>query len=106
PHRSWRRCGSVNTPRPPVAQAFQACRTAAGSPDVLRDDLQSSFVIARSPRLSSFRTPLTIALRALRRNRLQTSLTIVGMTIGVAAVLAMIAIGHRAGGGRGHQTRR
>jgi len=36
---------------------------------------------------------LTIALRALRRNRLQTSLTIVGMTIGVAAVLAMIAIG-------------
>src|SRR5262245_50043661 len=36
---------------------------------------------------------LTSALRALRRNRLQTSLTIVGMTIGVAAVLAMIAIG-------------
>ncbi len=39
------------------------------------------------------RSTLTIALRALRRNRLQTSLTIVGMTIGVAAVLAMIAIG-------------
>src|SRR5437899_11281350 len=36
---------------------------------------------------------LAIAFRALRRNRLQTSLTIVGMTIGVAAVLAMIAIG-------------
>jgi putative ABC transport system permease protein len=36
---------------------------------------------------------LTSALRALRRNRLQTALTIVGMTIGVAAVLAMIAIG-------------
>ena len=36
---------------------------------------------------------LSIAVRALRRNRLQTSLTIVGMTIGVAAVLAMIAIG-------------
>src|SRR5437660_1137735 len=34
-----------------------------------------------------------IAIRALRRNALQTSLTIVGMTIGVAAVLAMIAIG-------------
>src|SRR6185295_3552066 len=33
------------------------------------------------------------ALRALRRNRLQTALTICGMTIGVAAVLAMIAIG-------------
>src|SRR4029453_10918075 len=39
------------------------------------------------------RSTLAIALRALRRNRLQTSLTIVGMTIGVAAVLAMIAIG-------------
>jgi putative ABC transport system permease protein len=39
------------------------------------------------------RSTLTIALRALRRNRLQTSLTIIGMTIGVAAVLAMIAIG-------------
>ena len=36
---------------------------------------------------------LTSALRALRRNRLQTALTICGMTIGVAAVLAMIAIG-------------
>jgi len=39
------------------------------------------------------RSSLAIAVRALRRNRLQTSLTIVGMTIGVAAVLAMIAIG-------------
>jgi putative ABC transport system permease protein len=39
------------------------------------------------------RAALAIALRALRRNRLQTSLTIIGMTIGVAAVLTMIAIG-------------
>jgi putative ABC transport system permease protein len=38
-------------------------------------------------------TSLAIALRALRRNRLQTLLTIVGMAIGVAAVLTMIAIG-------------
>ena len=38
-------------------------------------------------------TTLAIAIRALRRNRLQTALTIVGMTIGVAAVLSMIAIG-------------
>jgi len=41
----------------------------------------------------AFRSSLAIAVRALGRNRLQTSLTIVGMTIGVAAVLAMIAIG-------------
>ena len=39
------------------------------------------------------RTTLAIALRALQRNRLQTSLTIVGMAIGVGAVLTMIAIG-------------
>jgi putative ABC transport system permease protein len=44
------------------------------------------------------RASLAIALRALRRNRLQTSLTIGGMTIGVAAVLAMIAIGTGAEG--------
>ena len=39
------------------------------------------------------RSSFTMAIRALRRNRWQTSLTSVGMTIGVAAVLAMIAIG-------------
>jgi putative ABC transport system permease protein len=39
------------------------------------------------------RTTLAIALRALRRNRLQTALTIIGMAIGVGAVLTMIAIG-------------
>jgi putative ABC transport system permease protein len=55
--------------------------------------------------LSSFRSSLTIALRALRRNRLQTSLTIVGMTIGVAAVLAMIAIGTGAEAAIGDQIR-
>src|SRR5437588_10644968 len=36
---------------------------------------------------------ITVALRALKRNTLQTSLTILGMTIGVAAVLTMIARG-------------
>ena len=55
--------------------------------------------------MSSFRTTLTIALRALRRNRLQTSLTIIGMTIGVAAVLAMIAIGTGAEAAIGDQIR-
>src|SRR3982751_7127775 len=48
---------------------------------------------------------LAIAVRALRRNRLQTSLTIVGMTIGVAAVLAMIAIGTGAEAAIGDQIR-
>jgi putative ABC transport system permease protein len=36
---------------------------------------------------------LSIALRALSRNKLQTALTTVGMTIGVATVLTMIALG-------------
>ncbi|HEY2906998.1 MAG TPA: ABC transporter permease [Vicinamibacterales bacterium] len=39
------------------------------------------------------RFTLAIALRALARNRLQTSLTVLGMTIGVGAVLTMVAIG-------------
>ncbi len=36
---------------------------------------------------------LSIALRALGRNKLQTALTMLGMTIGVAAVLTMVALG-------------
>ena len=36
---------------------------------------------------------LTIALKALSRNKLQTALTTIGMTIGVATVLTMIALG-------------
>ncbi len=39
--------------------------------------------------LTSFR----IALKALNRNKLRTALTMLGMTIGVAAVIAMVALG-------------
>jgi putative ABC transport system permease protein len=53
----------------------------------------------------SLRSSFAIAVRALRRNTLQTSLTIVGMTIGVAAVLAMIAIGTGAEAAIGDQIR-
>ena len=38
-------------------------------------------------------TSWRIAVKALRRNRLQTILTMTGMTIGVATVLTMIALG-------------
>jgi ABC-type antimicrobial peptide transport system permease subunit len=41
----------------------------------------------------SVRKSFLIATRSLRRNRLQTLLTVLGMMIGVATVLAMIAIG-------------
>lgn len=43
--------------------------------------------------LISLRKSTTIAWRALQRNKLQTILTMVGMTIGVATVLTMIALG-------------
>ena len=36
---------------------------------------------------------LVIALKALARNKLRTSLTMLGMIIGVAAVIAMVALG-------------
>ena len=55
--------------------------------------------------LSPLRSSFEIAVRALTRNRLQTSLTIFGMTIGVAAVLAMIAIGTGAETAIGDQIR-
>src|SRR6185436_5606273 len=41
----------------------------------------------------SFRSSLAIAVKALRRHKLQTALTMLGMTIGVAAVLTMVALG-------------
>ena len=41
----------------------------------------------------SLRNSILIALRALRRNKLQTALTMIGITIGVATVLTMIALG-------------
>ena len=40
--------------------------------------------------------PLRIALRALRRNKLRTVLTMLGIIIGVGAVIAMVAIGNGA----------
>ena len=39
---------------------------------------------------------MRIALRALRRNRLRSFLTALGIIIGVAAVIAMVAIGEGA----------
>src|ERR1700738_4923186 len=44
--------------------------------------------------LTSFR----IALKALNRNKMRTALTMLGMTIGVAAVITMVALGTGASG--------
>ncbi len=43
--------------------------------------------------MKSLRPSITIAVRALRRKKLQTTLTILGITVGVATVLTMIALG-------------
>ncbi|HUA84051.1 MAG TPA: ABC transporter permease [Bryobacteraceae bacterium] len=43
--------------------------------------------------IKSLRPSVAIALRALSRNKLQTALTMIGITIGVATVLTMIALG-------------
>src|SRR6185503_8949022 len=42
--------------------------------------------------MSIFMT-LTVAIKALRRNAMRTALTALGMIIGVAAVIVMVAIG-------------
>ncbi len=41
----------------------------------------------------SFRSCFQVAVRALSKNKLQIALTMMGMTIGVATVLTMIALG-------------
>jgi putative ABC transport system permease protein len=53
----------------------------------------------------SFRSSFAIAIKALRRHKLQTALTMLGMTIGVAAVLTMIALGTGAEGAIEQQVR-
>jgi putative ABC transport system permease protein len=53
----------------------------------------------------AFRSSLAIAIKALRRHKLQTVLTMLGMTIGVAAVLTMIALGTGAEGAIEQQVR-
>ena len=45
------------------------------------------------PTLATLAKSRSIAIRALLRNRLQTILTMSGMTVGVATVLTMIALG-------------
>ena len=42
-------------------------------------------------------TSLRIALRALGRNKMRTALTMLGLIIGVAAVVTMVALGDGAG---------
>src|SRR5580700_3123749 len=41
----------------------------------------------------SYRSCFQVAWRALSKNKLQTALTMIGLTIGVATVLTMIALG-------------
>jgi putative ABC transport system permease protein len=52
-------------------------------------------------RLRALHPAIDIAFRALTRNRLQTALTMLGITVGVATVLAMMAVG--AGAQQAHE---
>jgi putative ABC transport system permease protein len=52
----------------------------------------NAFTILAAPLLRSWQTGL-IALRALRRNKLRSSLTALGVIIGVASVVALVAVG-------------
>ena len=47
------------------------------------------------------RMAVRAALRALRRNKLRSALTMLGIVIGVGAVIAMVSIGQGASGGVG-----
>jgi macrolide transport system ATP-binding/permease protein len=55
-----------------------------------------STVRAGSPRSKLLRMTATTALRALARNKLRSTLTTLGIIIGVAAVIAMVSIGRGA----------
>ncbi|MFM8534889.1 MAG: ABC transporter permease, partial [Acidimicrobiia bacterium] len=44
-------------------------------------------------RLRAIHPSVDIAVKALTRNRLQTGLTMLGITVGVATVLTMLAVG-------------
>src|SRR5262249_12384706 len=51
---------------------------------------------ARVPPMKLFRMTMRTALRALRRNKLRSALTMLGIIIGVAAVITMVSIGQGA----------
>src|SRR5947208_17104676 len=74
PGTSWS-CGRRCAPSPPPPAPSRS----------LRPDQQ------RSP--MSFLMILRIALKALGRNKMRTALTMLGMIIGVAAVITMVALG-------------
>ena len=76
--------------RPPAAASAQA--TVPGVGKAMAD--ASIAKIERSEEIWTFGTmALAAAARALRRNKLRAALTMLGIFIGVAAVIAMVAIG-------------
>jgi macrolide transport system ATP-binding/permease protein len=72
--------------REPVGQAAATGASTAPSDLTIADD-------PRSPNVTFGRMALTAAARALRRNKMRALLTMLGIFIGVAAVIAMVAVG-------------
>ncbi len=69
----------------------------AGSPDPARSvDTPTAPIRARSGGAAVFSESLLMALRSLLSNRMRTALTVLGIVIGVASVVAMLAIGEGA----------
>ena len=57
------------------------------------NELSDRFFIFRNATIMKLTNLIQIAIRALQRNKLRALLTMLGIIIGVAAVIAMVAIG-------------
>ncbi len=70
---------------PAAAEPVSAEKTATDEPPISRGP--------RWPRLAAFGEAVHMALRSLRANLLRTALTLLGVVIGVASVVALLALG-------------
>src|SRR5689334_16167272 len=73
-----------------------SCKTSHLSTPNHRHERLSSHVTRHSSLFVKVGSTLNIALRALRRNKMRSVLTALGIIIGVAAVIAMVGIGNGA----------
>ena len=80
---------------------FRDGRVIVGrSPRPARRRRRSARTRLRAVVMKLLRMTLCAALRALRRNKMRSALTMLGIIIGVAAVIAMVSIGQGAERGR------
>ena len=81
----------------PVAAVRTAAETRAAGTALLRRPAPGAGTPARSTAFGAFATMVTAsALQALARNKMRSALTMLGVFIGVAALIAMVAVGQGA----------